>query len=702
MIDLSLTSHSFLFLLISSVSFFLATLLVPSCTKVYVLVGMIRSSSSSKPHNHKNWSESEVPKTKAMKKRKEKQGSRRAFQHVKNTATSSSSSSSLSSSSSGSIEAPRGCLRFLLSHSSSSASTTNIKTPFNRNCATTAHLISKTPKSAPISRPPHSKPFPFINQNSSSKLGRVKKSQSSKKPTSETPPFLDSNNAAPETESLSVSQDLLKLPEEELQFTPVAVSKFTIRSAFDCVAAVVDNHKNRLIDDDKSKASSSNSKTPPIQASFSPEIQSTATTANTPACYGAGHLISGVTDRRKCRARGVLAVALGAANDMSSDNSNSADREKDYPTGLVNRSSVSKLSSPAEASMLWLLSPCHEDDDDDKENSAPLHGLLEPKTLPYPSSPLSDLGLSLDLCSFSNNTSDTSNSSCNKCQRSTNNMLISTQLPHFQVCLDSLSDYALVSSSPNDTPYSRAVPLKEEAKYCYNIEGGCSPFSTDTLGSENVMQTPTSDSSLERHAGLSCSSAKDHKRYHFHSDQLLSVAGDLGTESLSPKRHVSIWDTTSSSFQFDRLTTPSNSMELPPFQKILGDQSLWTSNSTFENVSQSQMRISWREGLVSRIFEMDELDSCRCLSDEEEELNVNSGDPLKPCQSLEINVDVGNVPTLKNGFGSTEFVHGESREKLQSPVQGSCAESISTDGGGLARSEDSDWSLCYKNNLFEV
>ncbi|XP_007026484.2 PREDICTED: suppressor protein SRP40 isoform X2 [Theobroma cacao] len=593
MIDLSLTSHSFLLLLISSVSFFLATLLVPSCTKVYVLVGMNRSSSSSKPHNHKNWSESEVPKTKAMKKRKEKQGSRRAFQHVKNTATSSSSSSNLSSSSSGSIEAPRGCLRFLLSHSSSSASTTNIKTPFNRNCPTTAHLISKTPKSAPISRPPHSKPFPFINQNSSSKLGRVKKSQSSKKPTSETPPFLDSNNAAPETESLSVSQDLLKLPEEELQFTPVAVR-------------------------------------------------------------------------------------------------------------LVNRSSVSKLSSPAEASMHWLLSPCHEDDDDDKENSAPLHGLLEPKTLPYPSSPLSDLGLSLDLCSFSNNTSDTSNSSCNKCQRSTNNMLISTQLPHFQVCLDSLSDYALVSSSPNDTPYSRAVPLKEEAKYCYNIEGGCSPFSTDTLGSENVMQTPTSDSSLERHAGMSCSSAKDHKRYHFHSDQLLSVAGDLGTESLSPKRRVSIWDTTSSSFQFDRLTTPSNSMELPPFQKILGDQSLWTSNSTFENVSQSQMRISWREGLVSRIFEMDELDSCRCLSDEEEELNVNSGDPLKPCQSLEINVDVGNVPTLKNGFGSTEFVHGESREKLQSPVQGSCAESISTDGGALARSEDSDWSLCYKNNLFEV
>ncbi|XWS67344.1 hypothetical protein CRYUN_Cryun05aG0278900 [Craigia yunnanensis] len=99
---------------------------------------------------------------------------------------------------------------------------------------------------------------------------------------------------------------------------------------------------------------------------------------------------------------------------------------------------------------------------------------------------------------------------------------------------------------------------------------------------------------------------------------------------------------------------------------------------------------------------MDEFDSCRCLSDEEEDLNVNSSDPFKFCQSLEINFDVGNVPTFTNACGSTEFPDGKSKEKLHSPVQCSYAESISTDGGGLARSEDSDCNLCYKNNMFEV
>ncbi|XWS65332.1 hypothetical protein CRYUN_Cryun05aG0103700 [Craigia yunnanensis] len=634
-------------------------------------------------------------------------GSRRVLQLVKNTIT--SNNNHLSSSSSGSIEVPRGCLRFLLCQSSSSTTTT--KTPLNRNCppTTTAHFISKTPKSAPVSRLPHSKPFRFINKNSlskpiSHKLDRVKKSQSSKKSTSETPAFLDSNNAAPVIESLSVSQDLLKLPEEseQLQFTPVAVSKIATCPTLDCLVAGIGNHKNRLIDDDKSNTSSSNTKTPPIQASFSPEIQFTTTTATTPACYGAGHLISGVTDRRKCRARGVLAVALpGAAdNNMSSENSNNVDHE-DYAIGLVNKSRVSMLPLPAEASMHWLLSPCHEDNDDDKENSASLHGVLKHKALASPSSPLSDQSFSLDWCNFSNNTSDATNSSTANSQRSTNNMLISIQGPQFQVHLDSLCDNALVSSSPNATPYSRAVPLKEEAKHSYNIDGGNTPFSVDTLGSENVMQTPKSDSSLERHVGLPCSSAKDHKRQHLHSE-LLSMDGDLRTASLSPVSHVSTLDTNGSSFQFDRLTTPSNSVDLSHFQKILDDQSLWTSNSTFENVSQSQMSISWREGLVSRISEMDEFDSCRCLSDEEEDLNVNSSDPFKSFQSLEINVDVGNVPTLTTACGFTEFLDGESKEKLNSPVQCSFAESISIDEGGLARSEDSDWNLCYKNNLFEV
>ncbi|OMO60268.1 hypothetical protein CCACVL1_24285 [Corchorus capsularis] len=298
-----------------------------------------------------------------------------------------------------------------------------------------------------------------------------------------------------------MSRDLLKLPDkeeevEELQCTPMAASKSPICSALDCIVSVIDNHKDRVIADDKSNASSSNTKTPPIQASFSPEIQSSTTMTTSSACYAAGHLISGVTDKRKCRARGILAVALPADNDMPTYNSNSVDPKQGYATGLVSKSSVSRLPSPAKASVHWLdLSPCREADEDDKEFSVPLNSLLQAK----------------------------------------------------------------------------------------------------------------------------------------------------------------------------------------------------------------EMSVSWRDGLVSQIFEKDEFDRCRCLSDEEEDFNVNSSDPCKSSQSLEINVDEGNVPTVANACEPSEFLDGKSNDKRHSPVQCSYTESICTDGpGGLTHSADSDWNLFYKNNQFEV
>ncbi|KAK8992140.1 hypothetical protein V6N11_048236 [Hibiscus sabdariffa] len=693
-------------------------------------------------------------------------GSRRAFQAVENTIHGSNThlSSSSSSSSSSSIEAPKGCLRLLLSQCSSSSSSSSAaaaithstrKTAFNRRCHT------KTPKSAHVLRLPHSKPFRFMKENAlsdsvSSKLNPVKKSHSSKTSISSKAPAV----CDPVIQSHAVSGDLLKQPEEseELRFSPMAATKDAFYSALE-LDHLIDgngNSKNRFMDVEKSDTSSSNTKTPPLQASFSPEIQSTATMTKTPACYAAGHLISGVTDKRKCRARGVLAVAQAGPNveksntsssntktpplqasfspeiqstatmattpacysaghlisgvtdkrkcrargvlavaqsgpidnDISSGDSKNVGFEEDNETGFNNKFSVPMLPSPAEASMHWLLSPCHETGENDDENSASSHGLLGIRTRLSPSSPLSDLGFSFDWCNFSNDKSDANNSGTGKSGRSTNSMLISTQGPQFGLSSDCLPICApLVSSSPNVTPYSRAVPLKEEEKRCYDIDRRNSPLSADTLGSENVMQTPNSDSSLERPVRLLCSSLKDHKRHHHHSE-LLSMAGDLRMASLSPESHVSIWDTTGLSIKFDHLSMPSGSMDLSQFQKKLDDQYLWTSNSTFEALSQSEMRISWREGLVSRIFEMDEFDSCRCLSDEEEDLNVND-------QSLEINVDSGNVvPTSRDG--------NESKEKLHSPLQCSYAESISTDGGGLAQSTDSDWNLWYKNSLFQA
>ncbi|TYJ12785.1 hypothetical protein E1A91_A10G004300v1, partial [Gossypium mustelinum] len=590
-------------------------------------------------------------------------GSRRAFQAVENIIH--GSNGHLSSSTSVSIEAPKGCLKFLLSHCSYSSSPAATGTGSTRKTALNRRCHTRTPKSARVSRLPRSNPFCFTKENSSSasvsnKLNRVKSSKSSKSSTSETPAVFN-----PVVESHYEES-------EELRFAPMAASKIASCSALDHLAAGNGNLKNRLVDDEKSNTSSSKSKTPPLQASFSPEIQCTATmatSATTPACYVSGHLISGVTDKRKCRARGVLAVVRSRPNNEKSNTSS-----KDCDAGLDNKFSASMLPSPVEASMHWLLSPCHEKDHDkdDNQHSASSHGFLEEhKTRLSPSSPLLDLGVSFDWCNFSNDTSDATNSGTGKSQRSTNSMLISTQGPRFGLSLD-------CSSSPNVTPYSGLIPPKEEEKHGYNIDGRNSPLSADTLGSENVMQTPKSDSSLERPVMLSCSRLKDHKRPHHLHSEILSITEDLRMASLSPESHLSIWDTNSSSIKFDRLSTPSDSMDLSRFQKILDDRYLWNSNSTFDDVSQSELRISWREGLASRIFEMDEFDSCRCLSDEEEDLNV----------------DAGNVPTIKDG--------DENKEKLHSPLQCSYAESIATDGGGLAQSTDSDWNLCYKNNLFQV
>ncbi|KAK9159380.1 hypothetical protein Syun_005721 [Stephania yunnanensis] len=104
--------------------------------------------------------------------------------------------------------------------------------------------------------------------------------------------------------------------------------------------------------------------TPPIQASISPEIQiggcsSTATAtatatyscmiSTTPAaCFGAGHLLSGVTDKRKCRPRGILAVP-------HHQDHNNLGLFSTPPSATADNSS--SVPSPAQASMHWLLSP---------------------------------------------------------------------------------------------------------------------------------------------------------------------------------------------------------------------------------------------------------------------------------------------------------------------------------------------------------
>ncbi|GER38652.1 hypothetical protein STAS_15179 [Striga asiatica] len=100
-------------------------------------------------------------------------------------------------------------------------------------------------------------------------------------------------------------------------------------------------------------------KTPPVEASLSPEIQTQSRSkipvskmeVKTPICYGAGHLVSGVTDRRKCRRRGSL-KGFEKAN-LFQENGD-----------LINGSCDFSIPLPAEASVRWVLSPCDEENRD--------------------------------------------------------------------------------------------------------------------------------------------------------------------------------------------------------------------------------------------------------------------------------------------------------------------------------------------------
>jgi hypothetical protein len=337
--------------------------------------------------------------------------------------------------------------------------------------------------------------------------------------------------------------------------------------------------------------------------------------------------------------------------------------------------------------MHWLLSPCDEKDEGQKENSRNrsrrFRRLEERAIHNSPASPSSGYGgFSPELCNTSANRSISTISA----GRRSASLLSPSALPvpQFQGFLGTpLCDNFPVSSLEEET----------ENRHCTDAEN--SPFSIGSLGSGNIIQTPQSDTSCDRRVG------------NFDSD-LNSVAGQLQMTSLSPMSHASVWDPTNSSFRFDSLTMPSNSVDLSKFHKILEERNSWFSNSTAENVSQSQMRISWREGLVSRMFEMDEFDCCRYLSDEEDDGNVRNTDCLKSHKSPQLNVEAATDRISINGIGSTEFVKteqdtgGKTKDGLPSQPPCSCAESISTDGGGLVRSDDSDWTLCYKNHLFQA
>ncbi|XP_047312376.1 uncharacterized protein DDB_G0271670 [Impatiens glandulifera] len=313
--------------------------------------------------------------------------------------------------------------------------------------------------------------------------------------------------------------------------------------------------------------------TPPIQQSVSPEIQGGSSisfnAAATPACYGTGHLLSGVTDRRKCRARGILAV--GRYDPGCSNSINTAD--------LHEFSSSSLVLEPLEASMRWLC--CDEEIGEQKKDVS---------GLPSPSSPSSN----------------------------------QTRVPSLSGDDQVVEHFSVKDSSPA-TAIREVVTTSQERRakqYDFLHEGNnWSPFSFDSLGSENVIQTPESDSISNHCKGVSLicfDSLSPHGDYHYPEIQSLEV---LVRENFSPspsptpssEEGILLPLDYDSSFQFSCPILSGNSVE----------HSQQLPSTEESSSSQASILLKYGLTLTSGTTDTDDPDCCRCFSDDEDDNYVN-------------------------------------------------------------------------------
>ncbi|KAL0432842.1 UNVERIFIED_CONTAM: hypothetical protein Slati_2618500 [Sesamum latifolium] len=616
-----------------------------------------------------------------------------------------------------SIEAPKGCLRSLLSSNSCSSSSSS---------ASGAHLGKKPRTFSKITSYPAKKSaadtLKLLPRSKENEVPRKQSSQKSKEdqPQTGSQRRFWRSNARPVHEngqrsklssvhgnpvnklSKGSGEFQAKMKKSQgngtgkLPFELLGVANYShLNSAEDCTpvgkglgldsdSISFADHETVIEDSDyeRGDGNSANAvKTPPVEASLSPQIQCQSRSkllvlksAATPVCYGAGHLVSGVTDKRKCRRRGSLKGGCEKINLFG-------EKSKEE---VVNDLQDSPIPLLAEASVRWLLSPC----DEDRENEG------------------SDSSNRLDQCrtvydnDSSYNASGSTDNMTNK-RRNRNVILSPIKDSEFQGVLEPSNDKIdelLLAISPCATYSGHGISSREGKSSSGNVIGDNSALCIDSLSIGNVIQTPNSD---------------------------LSSGGRVGRS----RSEMSTWEAPCLGFHFADMAAPPSSIELSQLPEDVDSVSSWMFDSTLDdNMAVSQMRISWRDGLASRIQETDEFNWC-CLSEEDGDADGCYGEqvtlhqPIKSGVGEEIylssNCGGKSYPEAKSGEDQendpgvdidispmlSEYepcISARGKKRLSSHRPNICAESICTDGGGLVASGDSDWTYCRENHLFQV
>lgn len=402
--------------------------------------------------------------------------------------------------------------RFLLSHSISSSSSS-----MGSSIRPVKTIVAKTPKSAPVLSKPliRKKPKSLEETKATEKPQRCR-----------TNPTFGKRVASGKIKGSVLKKQAPVSREVKLKDKVRVDAVVTPVSKLGTGCDLVSRSNGRV-----SKSNSSNQeKTPPVQASVSPEMHCgtsmslLSASAQSQACYAAGHLLSGVSDKRKCKPKGILTVCengfeVGKGKIILND----SDEFEEGSFG-VGGSCYDDDISMMPASVQWLLSPCDEEKEDEKEKYeedgfSELQDIVECVGHETPS-PLSDL------CNISGGGR-------------------------------SLSPMRRTSSSLSPNELSRFRRFMQLSSPSEHLGGDKrSPLSTDTLGSENVIQTPESNSSLDSYFRLSSSQAEV-------GSALESLATTLQSVRLSPQ------EPSSSSFNFESLATSSHSIDLSQFHRGL-------------------------------------------------------------------------------------------------------------------------------------
>lgn len=461
-------------------------------------------------------------------------------------------------------------------------------------------------------------------------------------------------------------------------------------------------------------------KTPPVEPSLSPEIQSQSQSQSkmlvlksvgTPVCYGTGHLLSGVSDKRKSRRRGSLRGGPEKAI-LFSD----ARRDENVSVDLK-ESSIPLL---AEASVRWHLSPCDVGRGDHTIGSGNRLCDDDTGTLDLLSSPSMLCGNALDfLCAKSSYGGSVGNVAVNR--RSTDVISSPRKATEFPRVLEPLScnmDVSLLATPPSATYCSNGISSTEGKYFSKSSSRGSSILSSGSLNSGNIIQTPDTGSSSDACFGMS--RLEVHLSSNSVRPELDPITKTLERMKLSPRSEMSTWDDPGLGTSSADMGSPPIPLDPTQFQRNGDSVSSWASDTTTDNPTLSQMRISWCDVLASKTAGTDEFDCCCCLSDEEiegDESLTEVAEEKETCQSndsgLRNYIGDASVENKEDGFRiENEFspvlldyepcipAGGKGKSSSSLPSPDACAESICTDGGGLVASDDSDWTYFQETACF--